>query len=147
MAKINKSSLYITNRIKLKRLIKGNSTRQLSEDIEKSEGYVGMCESSVTVQKYNSADYPLIAAALGCELSDITPPDDWQVSDSHEKVDKVVVSLTDPAFAREVIEGIHASAKAKVLEDIKELLKHLALTSKNPEEIAVVTKVWKEFKK
>ncbi|WP_164122316.1 hypothetical protein [Sphingobacterium sp. xlx-130] len=80
-------------------------------------------------------------------MSDIPPPNDWQVSDSHEKVDKVVVSLTDPAFAREVIAGIHASPKAYVLIDIKELLKHLAVTSKNPEEVAVVTTVWEEFKK
>lgn len=147
MAKINKSSLYITNRIKLKRLIKGDSVRELSKLIEKSEGYVGMCESSVTVQKYNSADYPLIAKALNCELSDIIPPDDWQVSESHEKVDKKVVSLTDPAFAREVIEGILASPKAEDIKDIHAILKHLALSSKYPEEVAVVTKVWEEFVK
>lgn len=147
MKNINRLSLYILNVIKFKRLVLGKSAYQLSFDIKKSEGYVTNIENPNSPNQYNSADYSLIADALGCELSDITPPDDWQVSDSHEKVDKVVVSLTDPAFVREVIEGIHASPKAKVLDDIKELLKHLALTSKNPEEIAVVTKVWEEFKK
>ncbi|MBE8719344.1 hypothetical protein [Sphingobacterium pedocola] len=145
MAKINKSSLYVINRIKLKRLVNGDSTRKLSEKIDKSEGYVGMCESSAVVHKYNSADYPLIADELGCELSDITPPDDWQVSDSHDKVDKVVVSLSDPAFVLKVLEGIKASPKAEVLEDLDKLYKHLALTTKNPEEITVVKKVWEEF--
>lgn len=147
MAQISKSSLYITNRIKLKRLILGYSTREFSKIIEKSEGYVGMCESSAAVQQYNSADYPLIAKALNCKLSDIIPPDEWQVSDSHEKVDKKVVSLANPAFAREVIEAILASPKAKDIIDIHALLKHLALSNKYPEEVAVVTKVWEEFVK
>ncbi|MCY4779363.1 hypothetical protein ORI89_06860 [Sphingobacterium sp. UT-1RO-CII-1] len=147
MDKINRFSLYILNKVKFKRLVKGRSAYLFSIDIKKSEGYVAAIENKSTPYQYNSADYPLIADALVCELSDITPPDDWQVSNSHDKVDKAVVSLTDLAFAREVIAGIHASSKAYVLNDIKELLKHLALTSKNPEEVAVVTKVWEEFKK
>ncbi len=147
MQKINRLSLYLINAIKFRRLVLGISAYQFALNLKKSRNYVSQIENIDEDSQYNSADYSLIADALGCELSDITPPDDWQVSDSHEKVDKVVVSLTDPAFAREVIEGIHASPKAYVLKDIKELLKHLALTSKNPEEIAVVTKVWEEFKK
>ncbi|TJZ59896.1 hypothetical protein FAZ15_13460 [Sphingobacterium olei] len=104
-----------------------------------------MCESSVVVHKYNSADYPLIADALRCELSDITPPDDWQVSDSHEKVDKVVVSLSDPAFVLQVLEGIKASPKADVLEDLDKLYRHLS--TKDTNEKAVIKTVWEEFRK
>lgn len=147
MKEINHLSLYIINAVKFLRLVIGKSAYQFSLDINKSEGYVAGIENKNTPNQYNSADYPLIADALGCELSDITPPDDWEVSDSHEKVDKIVVSLTDPAFALKVIKGIHTSPKADVLKDIDSLLKHLALNSKYPEEIAVVTKVWEEFMK
>lgn len=147
MKHINRLSLYILNAIKFKRLVLGKSAYQLSFDIDKSESYVSNIENPGSPNQYNSADYPLIAKALGCEISDITPPDDWEVSNSHEKVDKIVVSLTDPAFALEVINGIHTSPKADVLKDIGSLLKHLALNSKYPKEIAVVTKVWEKFMK
>lgn len=147
MKKINRLSLFILNKIKLIRLILGKSAHQLSLDIKKSPGYIAGIENMKSPYQYNSADYPLIAKELGCTLSGIIPPDDWQVSESHDKVDKQVVSLTDPDFVLKVLEGIQASPTAKVLEDINELLKHLGLTSKNPQEIAVVTKVWEEFKK
>lgn len=143
MAKINRHSLYLINSIKFYRLVNGFSTRAFSERIGKSEGYVGICEGNATDHKYNSADYPLIAAELGCELSDIIPPDNWEVSDSHDKVDKEVVSLSDPAFVRRVLEGIKASPKADVLEDLDKLYKHLS--SKNASEKAVIKKVWEEF--
>lgn len=144
MAKINRHSLYLTNSIKLHRLINGFSTKVFSKRIGKSEGYVGLCEGKATDAKYNSADYPLIAGELGCEIDDITPPDDWQVSDSHEKVEKEVVSLSDPAFVLKVLEGIKASPKAEVLEDLDKLYKHLS--TKDANEKAVIRKVWEEFR-
>ncbi len=143
--KINRLSLYIINSVKSKRLIMGTSSSQFASDIEKSRTYISRIESEKTPDQYNSADYPIIAKALNCELSEIRPPSDWQVSDSHEKVDKIVVSLSDPAFVLKVLEGIKASPKAHVLENLDDLLKHLGLTTKNPEEIAVVKKVWEEF--
>ncbi|MBD1431695.1 hypothetical protein H8B06_02565 [Sphingobacterium sp. DN00404] len=145
MEKINRLSLYILNTIKFKRLVLGKSAYQLSLDIKKSEGYVTNMENQNTPNQYNSADYPLIAAELGCELSDLIPPDNWEVSDSHEKVDKVVVSLSDPAFVRRVLEGIKASPKADVLEDLDKLYKHLS--TKDANEKAVIKKVWEGFGK
>lgn len=121
MAKINRHSLYFINAVKLHRLINGFSTRDFSEEIDKSEGYVGLCEGSATDHKYNSADYPTIAEALHCELNELLPPLDWKVSDSHEKVDKVVDSLTDPSFAKRVLEGIKASKYADRLNDLDKL--------------------------
>lgn len=145
MYQINRLSLYLINSIKFRRLVLGISAYQFALNLKKSRNYISQIENTDNERQYNSADYPLIAKALNCELSDIIPPDDWILSDSHEKVDKKVVSLTDAVFVREVIEGINASPKTDVLKDINSLLKHLALTSKNPEEIIVVTKVWKEF--
>lgn len=145
MAKINRSSLYLINSVKLYRLVNGFSTRVFSERIGKSEGYVGRCEGAASDHKYNSADYPLIANELGCVLSDILPPTDWEVSDSHEKVDKVVVSLSDPAFVLEVLKGIQDSEYADVLKDLQQLYRHLS--TKDAKEKAVIQKVWEEFGK
>lgn len=145
MEKINKLSLYILNTIKCKRLVSGRSAYQLSLDINKSEGYVTNMENPNTPNQYNSADYPAIAKVLGYELSDILPPDDWEVSDSHEKVDKVVVSLSDPAFVLKVLQGIKASPNAAVLEDLHKLYKHLS--TKDATEKAMIKKVWEGFHK
>lgn len=142
MAKINKHSLYIINRTKLYRLIEGLSTRDFSEKIDKSEGYVGLCEGQATDHKYNSADYPLIAQKLNRDLDDITPPDDWEVSNSHEKVDKEVASLSDAVFVEKVLEGIRASRHAAKLKSLEELYQHLS--PKNANEKEVIKSVWEE---
>src|SRR5690606_19742873 len=139
----HRHSLYLINSIKFYRLVNGLSTRAFSERIEKSEGYVGLCEGNATDHKYNSADYPLIAVELGCELSDILPPDNWDVSDSHDKVNNDFVFLSEPAFVLRVLEGIKASPKADVLENLDKLYKHLS--TKDATEKAVIKKVWEEF--
>ncbi|TJZ49902.1 hypothetical protein FAZ15_22035 [Sphingobacterium olei] len=145
MEKITKFSLYSINKIKYRRCVCGKSAYQLALDIKKSKNYISSAENPNSPNRINIADYPLIADELGCEIDDITPPDDWQVSDSHDKVDKVVVSLSDPAFVLEVLEGIKASPKAEVLEDLDKLYKHLS--TKDANEKAVIKKVWEEFRK
>jgi len=145
MAKINKHSLYIINSTKFYRLIEGLSTRDFSEKIGKSEGYVGLCEGRSTDHKYNSADYPLIAQKLNRDLDDITPPDDWDVSDSHEKINKEVVSLSDPVFVKKVLQGIKISRHAEKLQDLNELYRHLSTKDANEKE--VIKSVWLDFEK
>ena len=130
--------------MKLHRLINGFSTKRFSKRIDKSEGYIGLCEGHATDHKYNSADYPAIAEALNCELSVLLPPDDWEVSDSHEKVDKVVDSLSDPVFVLKVLEGIQASPHVDKLNDLDKLFGHLS--TKDAAEKAVIKKVWEEFR-
>lgn len=58
-------------------------------------------------------------------------------------MDKVVVSLSDPAFVLRVLQGIQASPKADVLEDLDKLYKHLS--TKDANEKAVIKKVWEGF--
>lgn len=143
MAKINRLSLHIINIVKFIRLVIGKSAHQLSLDIKKSEGYVAGIENRDTPYQYNSADYPTIASELGCEIENLLPQDDWNVSDSHEKVDKVVDSLSDPMFVLKVLEGIQASPYADRLEDLDKLYRHLS--TKDAAEKAVIKKVWEEF--
>ena len=143
MAKINRHSLYFINAVKFHRLVNGFSTRDFSKEIDKSEGYAGLCEGNATDHKYNSADYPAIANALHCELSELLPPDDWAVSDSHEKVDKLVDSLSDPTYVFKVLKGIQASEYADKLNSLDELYRHLS--TKDAIEKTVIKKVWEEF--
>ncbi len=144
MKKINRISLYILNIVKLRRLVNGKSAYQFSLDIKKSGNYVINIENHKTPNQYNSADYPTIAEELGCGLEDILPPPDWKVSDSHEKVNKTVDSLTDPIFVLKVLEGIKVSPHANKLNNLDELYSHLS--TKKAAEKAVVKQVWEAFR-
>lgn len=135
MAKIDRLSLYVINRIKFYRLSAGLSARKLSELMSKSESYVGLCEGTATDQKYNSADYPLLAEIFNCSISDILPPNDWPKSNSHEKVEKSVKSLVDENFVEEILTGITTSGHANILLDEKALLKHLNVISEEEKKV------------
>lgn len=145
MAKIDRLSLYVINRIKFYRLVAGMSARKLSEVISKSEAYVGLCEGAATDQKYNSADYPLLAEIFNCSISDILPPNDWPRSSSHEKVEKSVKSLSDRDFVAQILLEIEASGDANILLDEKVLLKHLNVVNEQEKEIvrSVLNKIEK----
>lgn len=143
MKKINRFSLYVTNSVALRRCIAGKSPYALSIDLERNPNYVGNIEDPNRPDQYNSADYPSIAKEVECELNDITPPDDWEVSNSHEKVDKEVVSLSDAFFVEKVLEGIKASRHAAKLESLEELYRHLS--PKNANEKEVIKSVWEEY--
>ena len=135
MKKINRFSLYVTNAVALKRCIAGKSPYALSIDLERNPNYVGNIEDPNRPDQYNSADYPSIAKEVECGLNDITPPDDWEVSNSHEKVDKEVVSLSDPNFVLKVLRGIKASRHTAKLKSLEELYQHLSPKNANEKEI------------
>ncbi|QQD12360.1 hypothetical protein [Sphingobacterium sp. UDSM-2020] len=142
MAKINRQSLYFINESKFWRLVKGYSLREFAERINKSEGYTGMAESTATDHKYNIADYPVVSDALCVNLDQLTPSDDWEVSDSHLKVEKIIFSLEDPQFAKRVIIAIQ-DRQPESLATIKCLYKHLNLQTEKEKQ--VVKDVWEKF--
>lgn len=146
MEKINRASLFVINAIKFLRLVLGKSAIQLSYDINKGENYVTNIENSETVNKYNSADFATIADNLECKIHDFIPPDEWNVSDSHSKVDKVVDTLKDPHFAKRVILAIYnRNSDSEALKSVEKLYAHLNLKSDKLEERQVVKEVWEKF--
>lgn len=145
MEKINRFSLYVLNAAKYYRLVAGKSAYQFSLDLKKSRNYVSQIENVNEENQYNSADYPSIAEEAECELKNIIPPDDWEVSNSHEKVDKEVVSLSDPFFVKKVLEAIRASRYADKLRDLNELYQHLS--TKDAKEREIIKSVWEDFTK
>ena len=144
MKKITRFSLYSINQIRYFRYICGKSAYQLALDIKRSKNYISSAENPNSINRINVADYPSIAFELGIDLHSIIPPANWKVSDSHEKVDKVVDSLSDPDFVKRVLQGIKASRYADRLEDIDKLYRHLS--TKDATERTVIKKVWEEFR-
>ena len=63
----------------------------------------------------------------------------------HEKVDKEVVSLSDPNFVLKVLRGIKASRHAAKLNSLEELYQHLS--PKNAKEKEIIKSVWEDFTK
>ncbi|KGE12458.1 hypothetical protein [Sphingobacterium deserti] len=145
MEKIDRLSLFILNKVRLIRLINGKSAYQISLELGRSSNYVNNIESSSQSNKYNSADYPLLAEIFNCSISDILPPNDWPKSSSHEKVEKYVKSMVDENFVEQILMGIKESAHSNILLDEKALLKHLNVV--NDEEKKVVRLVLNRIEK
>lgn len=146
MAKINRHSLYFINEAKFWRLVEGYSLRKFAEKINKSEGYPGMVESMATDHKYNIADYPTVSDALFVDLDKLIPPNDWKVSDSHLKVEKIIFSLEDSEFVKRIIIAIHNKNRyPESLATIEKLSTHLNLQT--DKEKQVVKEAWEEFVK
>jgi hypothetical protein len=146
MQKINKLSLYIVNNILFLRLVIGKSAYDLSIGIKKNKNYVSHIEDKDKPDHYNSADFAAIADELECKIHDFIPSDEWDVSDSHAKVEKVVDTLKDPRFAKRVISAIYArNTQDKALESIENLYGHFHLKSEKVEERKVVKEVWEKF--
>lgn len=146
MQKINKLSLYIVNYILFLRLVIGKSAYDLSIGLKKNKNYVSHIEDKEKTDHYNSADFAAIADELKCKIHDFIPPDEWEVSDSHSKVDKVVDTLKDPHFAKRVISAIYnRNSDSEVLISVEKLYAHLNLKSDKLEERQVVKEVWEKF--
>lgn len=146
MQKINKLSLYIVNYILFLRLVIGKSAYDLSIGLKKNKNYVSHIEDKEKTDHYNSADFAAIADELKCKIHDFIPADEWEVSDSHSKVDKVVDTLKDPHFAKRVISAIYnRNSDSEVLKSVEKLYAHLNLKSDKLEERQVVKEVWEKF--
>lgn len=79
-------------------------------------------------------------------IHDFIPPDEWEVSDSHSKVDKVVDTLKDSHFAKRVISAIYnRNSDSEALKSVEKLYAHLNPKSDKLEERKVVTEVWEKF--
>lgn len=146
MQKINKLSLYIVNYILFLRLVIGKSAYDLSIGLKKNKNYVSHIEDKEKTNHYNSADFAAIADELKCKIHDFIPSDEWEVSDSHSKVDKVVDTLKDPRFAKRVISAIYnRNSDSEALKSVEKLYAHLNLKSDKLEERQVVKEVWEKF--
>jgi predicted transcriptional regulator len=104
MKKITYLSLYIINQVRLRRLVLGISSRNLSEMLGHSSGYVGMVESTATLTQYPTHEWPKLAAALGCDINDLLPP--GQSTSTGELIEKKVLSLSDEGDVRKVIAAL-----------------------------------------
>lgn len=133
MAKITRLSLFIINRAKFRRLVKGKPAERVSLDMKLSRGYVAMMERDYLTTQYNTHEYPNLAQALDWTVEDLLPPDDWDVGDG-TKVEKIVLSLANPDDMRLVIEGMIEDGffnKSKLLPDT---VKHLYIDREDKKE-------------
>jgi len=147
MEKIAPFSLFVINRVKFRRLIIGKSTRELSEDLEHSTGYVGMAESPSSTSQYPPHEYPGLAAALGWTVKDLIPPDDWPIGDG-TKVEKQVLSLSNRKDMRLVIDGLIDYGFFDKPKSLTDIAKHLYIEGKPEEKVLerVLEEVVKEGK-
>lgn len=130
MSKITQLSLFIINQVRLRRFKLGISSRKLSELLDHSTSYVGMIESQVTQDQYPPHEYPKLAEALKCTVHDLLPPDDKNHKSTGELVDKLVLSLSNQADLKLVIDSLIAYGffdRPKTMDDVA---RHLFIEKK-----------------
>ncbi len=76
MANITPLSLYIINKVKLRRLILALSARYLSLLLKHSEGYVARIEDGKYDNQYPASELPNLAKELKLEIHELLPPDE-----------------------------------------------------------------------
>ncbi|SEL53262.1 hypothetical protein SAMN05421740_106187 [Parapedobacter koreensis] len=139
MVKITPLSLYIINRAKLRRLIIDLSSKALSRILEHVESCVTTIESLNRAAQYPPHEYPGLAAALDWTIKDLLPPDDWDVGDG-TKVEKKVLSLSNPDDMRLVLNGMIDHGFFNEPKSLADTAKHLYIDGK--EEEKVLEDVW-----
>lgn len=123
-------SLSIINQVRLRRLILGISARQLSFLLEHSEAYVSNVESILSQGQYPPHEYPKLAEALKCTVHDILPPDNTEQKSTGALVDKIVLSLSNRADLKLVMDGLIAYGFFDHPKTMDDVARHLFIEKK-----------------
>lgn len=137
MIKITPLLLYIINQVKLRRLVLGYSAEHLSFILKLSHGYVISVEDPYIKAQYPTHQWPKLAAALGCELSDILPPE--QSTSTGELVEKKVLSLSNEEDVKKVVATLKDHGFFNEDKSLEEVVKHLNV--QDEKQIEVLKKV------
>ncbi|WP_257658752.1 hypothetical protein [Parapedobacter lycopersici] len=134
MAGITSLSVYIINRVKYRRLVIGLASKALSRILNHSESYIASVESATNDNQYPAHEYAGLAKALNWTIKDLLPPDDAPVSDG-TKVDKKVLSLSNPQDMRLVVEGLTEYGFFDKPKSLTDVAKHLYIDGKEEEKV------------
>lgn len=133
-AKITPLSLYIINRVKFRRLILGIPASKLSNFLKHDDAYIFNIEKEQLKGQYPTHEYPGLAAALDWTIKDLLPPDDWDVGDG-TKVEKKVLSLSNPDDMRLVLNGMIGNGFFHEPKSLTDVAKHLYIDGKEEAEV------------
>jgi hypothetical protein len=135
MAKITALSLYIINAVRLRRLVLGYSSRELSDFLEESEGYVGMIESSASSTQYPPKEWPKLAEIFNCHIHDLLPPNSDQ--STGELIDKVILNLSSQSDVLLIINALITDNFFRQGKTLTTIAKHLNIDERK--QLAILT--------
>ena len=145
MEKITRLSLFVLNRSKLRRLILGLSSRQLSFNLKHGESYVSKVEDIDQPNVYPTHEWPNLATELKCNIHDLLPPDEMDQNSDGSTVEKKVLSLTNVDDADMILEGLIEYGFFDSYKSEADVANHLFVEGK--EESKVITSKLEEFAK
>lgn len=134
MAKIPPLSLFIINRAKFRKLVRGLSSKALSRVLNHKESYVTTIENPDRDTQYPPHEYPGLAAALDWTIKNLLPPADWGVGDG-TKVEKIVLSLSNSDDMRLVLNGMIDNGFFNEPKSLADTAKHLYIDGKDEEKV------------
>ncbi|MFC7524189.1 hypothetical protein ACFQRK_09565 [Parapedobacter sp. GCM10030251] len=118
--------------MKLRRLILGIPASRLSNFLKHDDAYIFNIEKEQLKGQYPTHEYPGLAAALNWTVEDLLPPDDWPIGDG-TKVQKKVLSLSNPDDMRLVLNGMIDNGFFNEPKSLSDTAKHLYIDGKEEE--------------
>ncbi|WP_286863375.1 MULTISPECIES: helix-turn-helix domain-containing protein [Sphingobacterium] len=95
MIKLPFTAVFIINRVKFLRILRGFAAEELSEEIGMSDSYISSIENLLNKHQYPHQILIKIAAVLECSPRDFYPSDEVLQNNSGELVEKKVISLSN----------------------------------------------------
>lgn len=135
MAKITRLSLYVINRVKIRRYVLGYSAERLSTLVKRAHGYVLTAEDPTLKSQYPINELPILAQELKFGIHDLLPSDDMDQTSSGELVDKVIISLDNELDTLVILKALIEYGYFKQSKTLDETALYLYIDKQNELEI------------
>ncbi len=125
MAQVTQLSLYIINRVKLLRLVRGIPASRLSLFLKTTGAYIFNVEKESLDTQYPTERWPQLAEGLKCKVHDLLPPDEMDQASTGQLVDKKVLSLNDEGDVDLILSELVKYNFFNTSKSLGDVVKHL----------------------
>jgi|GEM_PF-464819 len=143
MVQITALSLFIINRVLLRRLTLGISAKSLSRTLGHSPNYVITIENKNKTTSYPPHEWPKLATALNCQIHDLLPNADS--NSTGELVDKKVLNLSIESDLKLVFKELVYHGFFNQEKSIQDVADHLFI--RDEEQLKIIDIVLNRFVK
>lgn len=130
MIKLPFTAVFIINRVKFIRILRGFAAEELSEKIGMSDSYISSIENLLNKHQYPHQILIKIAAVLKCSPRDFYPSDEVLQNNSGELVEKKIISLSNLDDAIKILIAMQSDGYFSKERSTEDLLRYFYILGK-----------------
>jgi transcriptional regulator with XRE-family HTH domain len=130
MIKLPFTAVFIINRVKFVRILRGFNAEELSVKIEMSDSYISSVENLLNKHQYTHQILIKIAEVLECSPRDFYPSDEVLQNNSGELVEKKVISLSNLGDTIMILLAMQSDGYFSKERSTEDLLRYLYILGK-----------------